>query len=62
MEISCKCVGMLSGGKWDKAIECNRRVYSPDGVSPTLTTCGGGQSRSEDSGATSITHGKNGRR
>lgn len=42
MEISCKCVGMLSGGKWDKAIECNRRVYSPDGISPTITTCGGG--------------------
>lgn len=41
MEISCKFVGMLSGGKWDKAIEVNRRVYSPDGISPTLTTCGG---------------------
>lgn len=42
MEISCKCVCMLSGGKWDKCKEQNRRVYSPNGVSPTLTTCGGG--------------------
>lgn len=42
MEISCKCVCMLSGGKWDKCKEQNRRVYSPDGVSPTITTCGGG--------------------
>lgn len=42
MEINCKCVGMLSGGVWDKSIECNRRVYDPDYISPTITAMGGG--------------------
>ena len=39
---NCKCVGMLSGGKWDKCNESNRRGYSSDGISPTVTTQGGG--------------------
>lgn len=32
----------LSGGKWDKTHESNRRVYSPDGKMQTLQTMGGG--------------------
>ena len=38
----CKCIGMLSGGKWDKINESCRRVYDTDYLSPTITTCGGG--------------------
>ncbi len=38
----CVQVGNLSGGKWDKIYESCRRVYSPDGISPTITTCQGG--------------------
>lgn len=34
--------GTLCGGKWDKNLECNRRVYSIEGIAPTITTCGGG--------------------
>ena len=41
-DFGCKCVGMLSCGKWDRVKEQNRRVYSADYISPTLTTCGGG--------------------
>jgi DNA (cytosine-5)-methyltransferase 1 len=32
----------LSGGKWDKINESCRRVYSENGIAPTLHTCGGG--------------------
>lgn len=32
----------LKGGKWDKINECCRRVYSPEGIAPTLNTCNGG--------------------
>jgi len=42
MEINCKCIGMLQGGKLDKAIDCNRRVYDAEYLSPTITTCTGG--------------------
>lgn len=42
-EIKCEQVGMLTGGKWDKLHDANRRVYSDKGISPTLTTMGGGQ-------------------
>lgn len=42
-EIKCKQVGMLSGNSWDKCHETNRRVYSSNGLSPTITTMGGGQ-------------------
>ncbi len=36
------CVGSLHGGKWDKVIESARRVYSDDGISPTVTAMQGG--------------------
>ena len=42
METRCKCVGMLTGGKWDKMNESCCRVYDPEYLSPTLTTHGGG--------------------
>lgn len=42
-EVKCNQVGMLSGDKWDKLHDTNRRVYASDGLSPTLTTMGGGQ-------------------
>ena len=35
-------VGNLTGGKWDKINESCRRVYSEDGLSPTIHTCQGG--------------------
>ncbi len=38
----CVKVGDLSGGKWDKINESCRRVYSENGLSPTITTMGGG--------------------
>lgn len=41
-EVKCEQVGTLSGGKWDKMHEQNRRVYSTNGLSPTLHTMGGG--------------------
>ena len=34
---------MLSGGKWDKLHDISRRVYSVDGIAPTVHTMGGGQ-------------------
>lgn len=40
---TCVQVGMLSGGKWDKLHDISRRVYSGDGVAPTIHTSGGGQ-------------------
>lgn len=42
-EPKCEMVGMLSGGKWDKLHDISRRVYSGDGVAPTIHTSGGGQ-------------------
>lgn len=41
-EIKCEQVGLLSGEKWEKMHDISRRVYSPEGLSPTLHTCGGG--------------------
>jgi DNA (cytosine-5)-methyltransferase 1 len=38
----CVEVGTLFGGKWDKHYKMGRRVYDPDGLSPTVHTCGGG--------------------
>jgi site-specific DNA-cytosine methylase/intein/homing endonuclease len=38
----CVKVGELTGGKWDKIHEHCRRVYEPDGLSPTLHCAGGG--------------------
>ena len=39
---SCIQVGTLTGDKWDKMIDSSRRVYSDEGISPTVHTCGGG--------------------
>ena len=47
-EIKCKEVGMLSGGKWDKLHDISRRVYSVDGLAPTVHTMGGGTARIEN--------------
>lgn len=38
----CIQVGDLCGGKWDKINESCRRVYSEQGISPTIHTCQGG--------------------
>lgn len=35
-------VGTLTSKLWDKAIECNRRVYDINGISPTIMTHTGG--------------------
>lgn len=43
----CIEIGKLCNGKWDRTIDCNRRVYSPDGLCPTLTTCGSGNSETK---------------
>lgn len=40
--MNCKEIGSLTGGKWEKMYEQSRRVYDPEGLSPTLHTCGGG--------------------
>ena len=37
----CNCVGSLQGGKWDKMHDISKRVYSSNGCSPTIHTCGG---------------------
>lgn len=39
--MNCKIAGRL-GGKFDKTMDCTRRVYDTDGCAPTVTTCGGG--------------------
>ncbi len=38
----CVKVGELSGGKWDKTLDMNKKVYSDNGLCPTLTTMQGG--------------------
>lgn len=38
-EAKCEMVGMLD----IKALDCVKRVYSPDGITPTLTASQGGQ-------------------
>lgn len=39
--------GSLQGDKWDKIYESARRYYSPEGISPTLHTCGGGNTETK---------------
>lgn len=39
--MNCEQVATLKGKKWDK-FESIARVYSPDGLCPTLVTCQGG--------------------
>lgn len=41
IESKCECVGLL-GGRFENYHDCIRRVYSTENASPTLTTCGGG--------------------
>ena len=38
----CKCLGTIEGGGYEKMFEEIRRVYSPDGISPTVTAKTGG--------------------
>lgn len=40
--INCVQFGILNGGAYAKIFELNRRVYSSEGVSPTITTAMGG--------------------
>lgn len=42
MQDKCVQVANLKGGKWDKINESCRRIYSGDGLSPTIHTCQGG--------------------
>lgn len=44
---TCVKIGDLRGEKWEKNLESNKRVYSANGVSPTLTTCGGGNTEAK---------------
>jgi len=41
-EQRCVVVGTIDEGKWGKVTEMHQRVYSPEGLSPTITSCGGG--------------------
>jgi DNA (cytosine-5)-methyltransferase 1 len=41
-EPQCVMVGDLVGGKWDKVYKMSKRVFSPDGISPTVHCQGGG--------------------
>ena len=40
--MKCEKTGELCGGKWDKQLEIHRRVYSINGISPTIHTSAGG--------------------
>ena len=42
MKIECKCVGMLTAGRWGTKIDYMRRVYDPEGLCPTIATVTGG--------------------
>ena len=42
MQIDCKCVGMLTAGRWGTKIDYMRRVYDPEGLCPTIATVTGG--------------------
>ena len=38
---NCKIAYFLTGDKWNKCFDIQRRVYDTDYLSPALTTCGG---------------------
>lgn len=57
-DMKCKEIGSLTGGRWDKMYEQSRRVYDPEGLSPTLHTCGGGNQEIK----VSVIDGKQGKR
>lgn len=40
--IECQQAGILVGGKWDKMHDIGKRVYSGNGLAPTIHTYGGG--------------------
>lgn len=40
IRMKCELVGTIEGGGYEKRLEENRRVYSPQGISPTVTTRG----------------------
>ncbi len=42
-KINCEQVGMVCGKRYDKLHDVSRRVYSAEGISPTVHTAGGGQ-------------------
>ena len=39
--MKCNELGKLTGGKWDNMYDQSRRVYTSDGLSPTIHTMGG---------------------
>ena len=41
MKNNCEIIGMLNG-RYENMLDVNRRVYSTSGISPTITTCVGG--------------------
>ena len=43
----CIQVGNLKDGKWDKIHESCRRIYSEEGISPTIHTCQGGNTETK---------------
>lgn len=44
MNVSCELYGMLSDPKYIKMHDISRRVYSPNGLAPTIHCVGGGNS------------------
>ena len=40
--MKCEQIGILTSGKWERMKDQCRRVYSTDGLCPTLVTPGGG--------------------
>ncbi len=46
-EAKCDLVGRLFGSKWERCIDMVRRVYSSEGISPTITTFSGGNTESK---------------
>jgi DNA (cytosine-5)-methyltransferase 1 len=43
----CVQVGKVAGGKWDKMHDISRRVYSIDGIAPTIHCAGGGNTEAK---------------
>ncbi|MCM1368262.1 MAG: DNA cytosine methyltransferase [Roseburia sp.] len=41
-EAKCQQIGKLQGERWERMHDLCRRVYSADGLSPTIPTMGGG--------------------
>ena len=43
----CELIGRLFGKKWQKCFDMGRRVYSVEGLSPTVLTFSGGNTESK---------------